>query len=80
MIVSLNAWRPMESAPKDGTRILVTDGDEVLVAEWRAVKIAYPDCRPTWGWYVPYSDQDEQGGAHEAGPIGWMPLPRPSLD
>ncbi len=36
-----SAWRPMESAPKDGTAILVQDSSNVFIAAWLT---AYSEC------------------------------------
>ena len=27
-------WQPIETAPKDGTRILLWDTDEAVIAKW----------------------------------------------
>ena len=76
-------WKPNETAPKDGTAILVyeppdkyTDGGICLV-EWRTHQLSYPGCRPMWAWCLPQSDQDEQGGAATVQPTHWMELPEP---
>ena len=61
-------WRSMESAPKDGTRVLLViladDGVEEVVGigHWARV----------YGWV------DDSRGAEELGiPLRWKPLPRP---
>lgn len=69
-------WKPMEIAPKDGTPILVWDGQDISLVEWRAYRLNYPGCKNTWAWCLPDSDQDEQGGcATIDNPVCWMLLP-----
>jgi hypothetical protein len=54
-------WQPIETAPKDGTRILVCfQGDDVAIGQWSVLG----------GWYV-----DEW--AEFMAPTVWMPLPAP---
>jgi hypothetical protein len=70
-------WRPMRTAPKDGTKILVLDKSEgVMWVSWEEEQVHYPGCKPQLKWCVPGSHQDEQGGAYTAEePLGWLPLP-----
>lgn len=70
-------WQPIETAPKDGTRILVYQpGDGIMWVEWGIEEIYYPGCKPRNCWIVPGSHQDEQGGGYTAdNPIKWHPLP-----
>ena len=71
-----NAWRPMSEAPKDGTRILILDADQGVVwAEWKEYGLSYFE-RWVHGWIVPYSENDDTGGAQEiAKPLSWLPMP-----
>lgn len=71
-------WRPMETAPKDGTHILVDDKEEgVMWVSWDKEVYHYPGSRGTYCWCVPHSHQDEQGGCMVAyNPTGWMPMPK----
>lgn len=76
-------WQPIETAPKDGTKILVyepaseyTEGGVSLVS-WDSWRISYPGCRTQWDWCLPGSHQDEQGGCETVYPTHWMPLPEP---
>lgn len=61
-----DGWRPIEAAPKDGTRIICW-GPRLSVAEceWRPAWAGYPA-----GWYR--SNQPP-----EVHPTHWMPLPAP---
>ena len=63
-------WQPIESAPKDGTWILVgADGEEVM---WASYGIAKP-----WldGWYSTGHRSDSEGPGYT--PTHWVPLPQP---
>lgn len=76
----MNEWQPIETAPKDGTAVLVTGGTygcddiscefhhlpfkEVAVARWDKVD------RMWWFCF---------GGAFYANPTCWMPLPDPPI-
>lgn len=85
-----SVWQPIETAPKDGTHILV--GAPFRKAEKAREGYMQPPDEPAftaeacWGrswtdttnrWIAPYSDQDEQGGCAEYSPTHWMPLPPP---
>ena len=72
-------WQPIETAPKDGTRILVTGGtfrredeDEKRPA-WTAIVWWDSDQRVWWGGYL----AQDVGVWYE--PTHWMPLPEPPL-
>ena len=59
-------WRDIETAPKDGTRILVK-GDCTIVAGWQFIYSA--DC---YGWAIVNDAwMPERIATH------WMPLPTP---
>ena len=67
----MGGWRPIETAPKDGTTILVW---EDKAAEGEHIEIAYWDC-------------NEFGNRWEAAldgsplsPDFWMPLPEPPTE
>lgn len=59
-------WRPIESAPKDGTRILLFDVSP-HVGYWRASRVANKDLYPD-SWV-------ETGSRHRVDPTHWQPLP-----
>ncbi len=64
-----NGWRPIETAPKDGTRILAT-WDET----WRNDRPHIEVCEAgeEGGWFYGY-----YGDAPAIPPTHWMPLPEP---
>jgi transcriptional regulator with XRE-family HTH domain len=61
------AWQPIETAPKDGTRFLATDGVNVTVVEWKVYNGRWEKLT---GWNHLY-------GARWNGPVAWRPLPPP---
>ena len=64
----MNEWQPIETAPKDGTPILMWDGDMIYVISWYVPQnTRYPaQWREADG--KRYCDYD---------PTHWMPLPEP---
>jgi hypothetical protein len=77
-----DGWRPIETAPKDGSRILVFDEmaadneSPVVMVAW--LNDAERHNRKRFAWCVPGSWQDEQGGHCTADrPTHWRPLPAP---
>lgn len=74
-------WQPMETAPKDGSVILVTDGENYGLARW--VESSYESWifidddtqkrEPVDSSEFIYSNFDE--GGYLYGPTHWMPLP-----
>lgn len=64
----LSQWRPIETAPKDGTDILVDAPDIVCgctIVHWK-----HP------GWRLTYDGKLFQPSARQ--PTRWLPLPDPS--
>lgn len=67
LIRAAQDWQPIETAPRDGSRVLLaTDGDvtsgQFISGEW---------CLADWA-------RDEQGASFWLGdPTHWMPLPDP---
>ncbi len=73
----LSDWRTMASAPKDGTRILVTvRASEQGPAEVDVVKWAKPDRAAEAGWIATDSDAAAPIAYAEGELAFWMPLPR----
>jgi hypothetical protein len=58
-VVWIDIWRPMETAPKDGTEILVSDNDLISTAFWGG---------GAWQW-----SWDRE--LDYLVPLYWMPLP-----
>lgn len=61
----MSEWQPVTSAPKDGTRVLLS------------VDPALGLNRPTICWWDGRKWKQEGGFVLACQPWGWMPLPRP---
>lgn len=59
-------WRPIEEAPKDGSRLVLTDGDVPVVGLWRSHDEQ---------WIVDWDHEPYQGTPRETPATHWMPLP-----
>lgn len=58
-------WQPIETAPKDGTRVLLHSPDTHLYT-------------PVLGTWVETKERwEEWGGYYPCNPTHWMPLPEP---
>lgn len=66
-------WQPIETAPKDGTRIHAWNGDYQTTIYWyRAPK---PPYQPGWAQVQGLRDEFYDDGMWN--PTHWMPLPAP---
>lgn len=71
-----NPFKPMDSAPKDGRQLLLSDGEAVWIGEWRASKtVDLVTCgeEVSQGWHslmARYSSKDLV-------PLAWADLPPP---
>lgn len=61
----MSKWQPIETAPKDGTLVLVWDEDTPITASWDE---GFGWCDNVRGTYWGFS------------PTHWMPLPEPPKD
>jgi hypothetical protein len=70
-------WQPIETAPKDGTRILLWDTDEVVIAKWDDISMGGAE-----GWQITVVNMLSGLKHYEAAfnPTHWMPLPEPPRD
>lgn len=59
----LTEWRPMETCPKAGERVLFLAPKDADIS------------RVHIGWLNKWNEPCWQGLAHNPVPIGWMPLP-----
>ena len=74
-------WQPIETAPKDGTNIILTDGKRVTVGNWHREKPYIHEYRDVAGNYAGQDESDGfDGWVDWSGgitPAHWMPLPAP---
>lgn len=74
-------WKPIESAPKDGTDILLTNGVHVSCGHWHYDEGGTTEHRDLDGRYIGQDDRDgfagwlDWMGGMTPNPTHWMPLP-----
>lgn len=66
-------WQPIETAPKDGTRILARIGDEPTVVYWDAEESEVVDGPTTGAWVLAVTDTHAFNAVEW--PEAWAPLP-----
>ena len=66
----MSEWQPIETAPKDGTEVLLWDGG-VYLGHWLS---------KTWVWVMAPRDAiDHRAHLDWCHPTRWMPLPEPPV-
>lgn len=73
-VVFTPEWQPIETAPKDGSAVLLCDGCAMMVASWghdslfnhEPKKWVYGECEGNYNWRQSFES-----------PTHWMPLPEP---
>ena len=76
----MNEWQPIDTAPKDGTIIIITTGDATGTGRWRRVASVdtlndidgIAQFKGVYGWH---SVSDKR--LNDAKITHWMPLPTP---
>lgn len=69
-------WQPIETAPKDGTKVLLTNGSWVETARWANCDERFEG--ENWQWLlVDCEDGYYNVTAEPNEPTHWMPLPEP---
>lgn len=71
-------WQDISTAPKDGTVILLSKGDEVHPGAWCPSEVG-DDLYPWLFWHRLNASQVKPNGWQERAPTHWMPLPAPPL-
>jgi hypothetical protein len=77
------AWRPIETAPKNGPEILLSNGSSVSQGYWLHREGGITECRDEQGRHQGQIDDDgfigwfDYDGGMDPGPSHWMPLPPP---
>lgn len=69
-------WQPIETAPKDGKRVLISDGRYVMDAYW-SEEASLGQCSRGPAWQVFNCDEDCWYSIAVTDPTHWMPLPEP---
>ncbi len=70
-------WQPIETAPKDGTCVLVSNGGGVWAAKFKDVYQS--GWKPPCPWFSLMLNKDHIPSRLQKGrPTHWMPLPEPS--
>jgi len=78
----MSEWQPIDSAPRDGTRLLLAEGRLFSAGSW----CSFMGGEPRW-WTdnpVAFAEPDEQHANYDFAfdeyvkhPTHWMPLPTP---
>lgn len=70
-------WQPIETAPKDGTVVMVCNEDGTWIAKYVPI---YPSgCRAENPWFSLMLNHDHLRKVRSYRPTHWMPLPAPPL-
>jgi len=74
--ININNWQPIETAPKDGTKVLVVEGEQIYIASYK-YDGNYNCQKPNIAWCI--SDAEDLEGFERvlSFPTHWMPLPLP---
>jgi hypothetical protein len=76
----MSEWQPIETAPRDGTRLFLWDShlDLAISGMWHVeptIDNPVQGYEPGWAWWV--SDRDYVMWDDGTSPTHWMPLPKP---
>lgn len=78
--MAMSDWQLIETAPKDGTRVLLFNGQDVKICRWTywvSGKFNQKTCRledfKQWIW----NEDDAYYTSDFREPTHWMPLPNP---
>ena len=77
------AWQPIETAPKDGTQVLLSNGTDVEQGWWIHDEGGIIEHRDMDGRYTGQTESDgfigwwDVSGCMQPEPTHWMPLPIP---
>lgn len=70
----MNGWRPIETAPKDGTYLILVDCDLVTIGKWMN-----SDALRDESW-VGFDSIQSLHKTCVIAPTHWMPLPEPPTE
>jgi len=83
---SAQQWRPIESAPKDGAEIILSNGETVAQGHWFHTPPFIREIRDMDGHYIDqdesdgYDDWIDSSGGMQPDPTHWIPLPQPPIE
>lgn len=69
-------WQPIETAPKDDTRILLADHEYVAIGRWRLAIQADEGWQEREAWMT-WDCEDALFSGRFDNPTHWAPLPSP---
>lgn len=74
----MSEWKPIETAPKDGTRVLIVSDDQVFIGYWsESAKFGDEIEKP--GWQIHESEMDEWYAVAVDDATHWTPIPEPPV-
>ncbi|SEE52712.1 DUF551 domain-containing protein [Bradyrhizobium lablabi] len=65
-------WQPIETAPKDGTNVLLADHEIVCTGFWASLNYAGTGAYSYTGWIAHFGSVQS---TRQPSPTHWMPLP-----
>lgn len=74
-------WQPIETAPMNGTRVLLYEDGKMCVGAWRLWYRCYKPDPDKCAWFATWGDMElHDAGEFDPGyliisPTHWMPLP-----
>lgn len=82
-VEQVSEWKPIETAPKDGTDILLSNGEVVAEGHWLVIEGGIFEHRDMDGRWIGQDERDDYedwidwAGGMLPSPTHWMPLPPP---
>lgn len=72
----MTEWQPIETAPKDGTPILLARKEYIDIGLWDHTHICRQGAAPG-SWMSGFDGSGPDGPEDDYWPTHWMPLPQP---
>jgi hypothetical protein len=74
----MSKWQPIETAPKDGSYVLIANMHGAWVAKWHPIFVSGFRPSTPWASMMLNHDHIEKTGRYDP-PTHWMPLPAPPI-